>query len=183
MTMSLWVVIAAALIAVIGTIYTARMSLRTNQNTLKQSLEIKMREIAEDNAQEAEEARQSERGSNLAEAKQIREELKLSREEMRCDRDRVAVQLKAEQCRASEAEQLAQAERTELRVEISVLQAKQWEIDTERAQHKLLVETLKKQHGAEIAKYKRQLSALAATVTRMETRIKEIEAGKVLTPA
>ena len=178
MTMSLWIVIAAALIAVVGTIYTAQTSLKTNQNTLKQAMDIKMRELAQENKQEAEDARQDERGSNLAEAQKIREELKTGRDEMKADRDRLTVMLLASEKRATETEEFARLERGEFRVEISVLQAKQRDIDAERAQHKTLIETLKKSHCAEIAKYKRQLCALTSTVSRMEARIKELEAGK-----
>ena len=178
MTMSLWIVIAAALIAVVGTIYTAHTSLKTNQNTLKQAMDIKMREIAAENAQEAEDARQDERGSNLAEAQKIREELKTSRDEMKADRDNLTLMLLASEKRTRETEEFARLERTEFRVEISMLQAKQKDIDAERAQHKTLIETLKRGHCAEIAKYKRQLVTLTATVSRMEARIKELEAGK-----
>ena len=178
MTTSLWIVLVAAAIAAIGTIYSARVSLKNSQETLRQSFDLKMREIAEENRQEADEARQTERGSNLAEAQQIREELKADREEMRRDRDRVAADLKAEQKRAAEAEMFAQLERTEFRAEISVLQAAQREIDVERAHNKLIIEGLKKQHCAEIAKYKRQLQILTSTIAKMEARIKELEAGK-----
>ena len=178
MALSLWVVIVAALIAVVGTIYTAHTSLKTNQNTLKQAMDIKMREIAQENKQEAEDARQDERGSNLAEALRIREELKDAREEMRHERDKVATDLKAEQKRAAEAEQFAQLERTEFRAEISMLQAAQREIDIERAQNKLIIDALKKQHCAEVAKYKKQLLLLTSTIAKMEARIKELETGK-----
>ena len=178
MTTSLWIVLVAAVIAAIGTIYSARVSLKNSQETLKQSFDLKMREIAEENRQEADEARQTERGSNLAEAKQIREELKADREEMRRDRDRVAADLKAEQKRAAEAEMFAQLERTEFRAEISDLQAAQREIDTERAHNKLIIDALKKQHCAEIAKYKKELLGLNAKIAKMEARIKELEAGK-----
>ena len=178
MTTNLWAVIIGALIAVAGTIYTAIVSLKTNQNTLKQSLEIKMREIAAENVQEAEDARQDERGSNLAEAKSLREELKVSREEIRADRDRIALMLAASEKKSFEVEEFARLERGEFRVEISMLQAKQREIDSERAMHKTLIDTLKKQHCAEIAKYKKQLVTLTSTVARMEARIKELEAGK-----
>ena len=178
MTTSLWIVLVAAAIAAIGTIYSARVSLKNSQETLKQSFDLKMREIAEENRQEADEARQTERGSNLAEAQQIREELKADREEMRRDRDRVAADLKAEQKRAAEAEMFAQLERTEFRAEISDLQSAQREIDVERAHNKLIIEGLKKQHCAEIAKYKKQLTSLTATIAKMEARIKELEAGK-----
>ena len=178
MTTSLWIVIAAALIAAFGTIYSARTTMRNSQDTLKQSFDLKMRELAEENRQEADEARQTERGSNLAEAQQIREELKADREEMRRDRDRVATDLKAEQKRAAEAELFSQVERAEFRAEISMLQAAQREIDVERSQNKLIIEALKKQHSAEIAKYKRQLQILTSTIAKMEARIKELEAGK-----
>ena len=178
MTISLWVVVASALIAVCGTIYTARSSLRTSQAQLKQSLEIQMRELAQKNALEAEDARQDERGSNLAEAKQLREELKAGREEMRQDRDRIAAELKIERKRVAEVEEFARIEQNEFRQEISMLQAQQREIDTERVQHKQFVESLKKTHCTEVAKYKKQLAALAATVAKMEARIKELEAGK-----
>ena len=178
MNINFLVVITAALIAVFGTIYTARVSLKNNQSTLRQSLDIRMREIAQENAQEAEDARQDERGSNLAEAKQIREELKTSREEMRADRDRMAAMLKAEQIRAIEVEQIAKLERSGFHTEILVLQEKQRDIDTERAHHKAQVDTLKKQHCVEITKYKRQLVALTAIVKEMEARVKELEASK-----
>ena len=185
MTTSLWIVLVAAAIAAIGTIYSARVSLKNSQETLKQSFDLKMREIAEENRQEADEARQTERGSNLAEAQQIREELKADREEMRRDRDRVATDLKAEQKRAAEADLFAQLERTEFRAEISVLQSAQREIDVERAQNsvereqnKQIIEALKKQHCAEIAKYKKELLGLNAKIAKMEARIKELEAGK-----
>ena len=178
MTTSLWIVLVAAAIAAVGTIYSARVSLKNSQETLRQSFDLKMREIAEENRQEADEARQTERGSNLAEAQQIREELKADREEMRRDRDRVAADLKAEQKRAAEAELFSQVERAEFRAEISMLQAAQREIDVERSQNKLIIEALKKQHCAEIAKYKRQLQVLTSTIFKMEARIKELEAGK-----
>ena len=178
MTTSLWIVLVAAAIAAVGTVYSARVSLKNSQETLRQSFDLKMREIAEENRQEADEARQTERGSNLAEAQQIREELKADREEMRRDRDRVAADLKAEQKRAAESEMFAQLERTEFRTEISMLQAAQREIDVERTQNKLIIDGLKKQHCAEIAKYKRELSVLVAKIAKMEARIKELEAGK-----
>ena len=178
MTTSLWIVLAAALIAAFGTIYTARMTLKNSQDTLKQSFDLKMREIAEDNRQEADKTRQTERGSNLAEALQIREELKEARDEMRLERDRMATDLKAERTRATEAEKFSQIERNEFRAEISMLQSSQREIDTERAQNKLIIDGLKKQHADEIAKYKKELSGLIAKIARMEARIKELETGK-----
>ena len=178
MTTSLWIVLVAAAIAALGSVYSARVSLKNSQETLKQSFDLKMRELAEENRQEADEARQTERGSNLAEAKQIREELKADREEMRRDRDRVATDLKTEQKRAAEAELFSQMAQAEFRAEISMLQAAQREIDVERTQNKLIIDGLKKQHCAEIAKYKRQLQILTSTIAKMEARIKELEEGK-----
>ena len=185
MTTSLWIVLVAAVIAAFGTIYNARVTLRNSQDTLKQSLDLRMREVADENRQEADRSRETERGSNLAEAMEIRKELKEARDEMRHERDKNASDLRAERNRALEVEQFAIIERTEFRAEISVLQAAQREIDIERAQNsvereqnKQIIEALKKQHCAEIAKYKKELLGLNAKIAKMEARIKELEAGK-----
>ena len=178
MTTSLWIVLVAAVIAAFGTIYNARVTLRNSQDTLKQSLDLRMREVADENRQEADRSRETERGSNLAEAMEIRKELKDARDEMRHERDKNASDLRAERNRALEVEQFAQIERTEFRTEISMLQAAQREIDKEREQNKQIIDALKKQHCAEIAKYKRELLGLNAKIAKMEARIKELEAGK-----
>ena len=176
MTMSLWVVIAAALIAVSGTIYTAHMTLRNNQNSLKQTLDMKMREIADGNEQESDTERESERGSNLAEARQLRDELKADREEIRAERDNLANELKAEQQRAIKSDEVSRAERAEFRIEISMLQAAQRDTDAAKSDNQAIIDGINKRHAGEIAKYKKQMLAFTATIVKLGIRVKEMEA-------
>ena len=167
MTPALWVTLAAAIFTLVASIGGVYVLLKNNKDNLTQKLE----EMALAHREEAEKTRNDERAENNKQANIIREEL-------RGERNRLAEDVVKERARAEQVAEDARLERDEFRVEISLLQKTQREIDGERAQTKAFIDALNKKHAAEVDGYKRQLKDLQAKVNRMEARIKELEAGK-----